>query len=271
VYRETHARSVAKAVSWRLMGTVATSLIVFVVTRRLALSLAVGVFEFVSKIGFFWLHERLWDRLRFGREEVQPVVVWLTGLPASGKSTLSQWVAEALRRKGFRVEQLDGEMVRRLFPQTGFTRPERDEHVKRLGFLASKLEQQGVCVVAATVSPYADSRDFVRQLCRNYIEVHVATPLADCERRDPKGLYAQARRGAIRNFTGIDDPYEAPLEPDVRVDPGTDSIEQTGAQVLAAVEARMHRRSRPPSDSGDVSQPRKSFLDDLFAFGRSGG
>jgi adenylylsulfate kinase len=271
VYRETHARSVAKAVSWRLLGTVATSLIVFVVTRRLALSLAVGVFEFVSKIGFFWLHERLWDRLRFGREEVQPVVVWLTGLPASGKSTLSQWVAEALRRKGFRVEQLDGEMVRRLFPQTGFTRPERDEHVKRLGFLASKLEQQGVCVVAATVSPYADSRDFVRQLCRNYIEVHVATPLANCEQRDPKGLYAQARRGAIRNFTGIDDPYEPPLEPDVRVDPGTESIEQTGAQVLAAVEARMHRRSRPPSDSGDVSQPRKSFLDDLFAFGRSGG
>jgi adenylylsulfate kinase len=101
MYRETHARSVAKAVSWRVMGTVATSLIVFAVTRRLVLSLAVGVFEFVSKIVFFWLHERVWDRLRFGREEVQPVVVWLTGLPASGKSSLSEWVADALRRKGF--------------------------------------------------------------------------------------------------------------------------------------------------------------------------
>src|SRR6266545_2863450 len=185
-------------------------------------------------------------------------------------STLSQWVADARRRKGFKVEQLDDEMIQRLFPQTGFTRPERDEHVKRLGFLASKLEQQGVCVVAATVSPYAESRDFVRRLCRNFIEVHVATPLAECEQRDPKGLYAQARRGAIRNFTGIDDPYEAPLAPDVRVDPGTESVEQTGAQVVAAVEARMHRRSRPPTDSGDVSKSRKSILDDLFAIGRSG-
>jgi adenylylsulfate kinase len=195
MYRETHARSVAKAVSWRVMGTVATSLIVFAVTRRLVLSLAVGVFEFVSKIVFFWLHERVWDRLRFGREEVQPVVVWLTGLPASGKSSLSEWVADALRRKGFKVEQLDGEMVRRLFPQTGFTRPERDEHVRRLGFLASKLEQQGVCVVAATVSPYADSRDFVRSVCRNFVEVHVATPLAECERRDPKGSMRRPERG----------------------------------------------------------------------------
>jgi adenylylsulfate kinase len=269
VYRETHVRSVTKAVSWRLMGTLATSLIVFAVTRRLALSVAVGIFEFVSKIGFFWLHERLWDRLRFGREEVRPVVVWLTGLPASGKSTLSQRVAEALRGKGFRVEQLDGEMVRRLFPRTGFTRPERDEHVRRLGFLASRLEQQGVCVVAATVSPYADSRDFVRRLCWNFVEVHVATPIAECERRDPKGLYAQARRGEIQNFTGIDDPYEAPVEPDVRVDTSTDTVEQAGARVLAAVERRMQGRSRPSAaGSGDVAQPRKSLLDDRFAFGR---
>jgi adenylylsulfate kinase len=267
MYRETHARSVAKAVSWRVMGTVATSLIVFAVTRRLVLSLAVGVFEFVSKIVFFWLHERVWDRLRFGREEVQPVVVWLTGLPASGKSSLSEWVADALRRKGFKVEQLDGEMVRRLFPQTGFTRPERDEHVRRLGFLASKLEQQGVCVVAATVSPYADSRDFVRGVCRNFVEVHVATPLAECERRDPKGLYAQARKGQIRNFTGVDDPYEAPLAPEVRVNPGSETIEQAGAQILAAVEAHMRHRSSSPDRSRDVTEPRKSLLDDRLTVG----
>ena len=267
MYRETHARSVAKAVSWRVMGTVATSLIVFAVTRRLVLSLAVGVFEFVSKIVFFWLHERVWDRLRFGREEVQPVVVWLTGLPASGKSSLSEWVADALRRKGFKVEQLDGEMVRRLFPQTGFTRPERDEHVRRLGFLASKLEQQGVCVVAATVSPYADSRDFVRSVCRNFVEVHVATPLAECERRDPKGLYAQARKGQIRNFTGVDDPYEAPLAPEVLVNPGSETIEQAGAQILAAVEAHMRHRSSSPDRSRDVTEPRKSLFDDRLTVG----
>jgi adenylylsulfate kinase len=158
-------------------------------------------------------------------------------------------------------------MVRRLFPQTGFTRPERDEHVRRLGFLASKLEQQGVCVVAATVSPYADSRDFVRSVCRNFLEVHVATPLAECERRDPKGLYAQARLGQIRNFTGVDDPYEAPLSPEVRVDPGTMTIEQAGAQILAAVQDRMRYRPGPTDRSGDVAQTGKSLLDDRLAVG----
>ena len=239
MFRETHARSVAKAVSWRLMGTVATALIVFIVTRRLVLSLAVGLFEFVSKIGFFWLHERMWERIRFGREEIQPVVVWLTGLPGAGKSSLSQFVADSLRAKGFKVELLDGEMVRHLFPQTGFSRAERDEHIRRLGFLASKLEQQGVSVVAATVSPYAESREFVRGLCRNFIEVHVATPLEECERRDAKGLYARARRGEIRNFTGLDDPYEAPSNPTIRLDTTGNTVEQSGAQLLALVEQRI--------------------------------
>ena len=258
------------AVSWRVMGTVATSLIV---------SSSLADWPCPSPSGSSSSSRKSGSSGFMSASGI--VSAWPRGGAAGGrladrasgfrKSTLSQWVADALRRKGFKVEQLDGEMVRQLFPRTGFTRPERDEHVRRLGFLASKLEQQGVCVVAATVSPYADSRDFVRHICRNFVEVHVATPLADCERRDPKGLYPQARLGTIRNFTGVDDPYEAPVQPDVRVNPGAETIEQTGAQVLSAVEERMHRRSRPPSDSGDVAQPRKSFLDNLLAFGRSGG
>ncbi len=242
MFRETHARSIAKAVSWRLLGTLATSLIVFVFTRRVVLSLAIGVLEFVSKIGFFWLHERVWDRLQFGREDVQPVVVWLTGLPSAGKSSLSQWLADALRSKGIKVELLDGEVVRQVFPRTGFTRPERDEHIRRLGFLASRLERQGVCVVAATVSPYAESRDFVRRLCRNFIEVHVATPLEECERRDTKGLYAQARRDELQHFTGINDPYEVPQAPEVRVDLSQRTLEEGGAELFAIVEKRLFRR-----------------------------
>ncbi|MGH7629598.1 MAG: adenylyl-sulfate kinase, partial [Gemmatimonadales bacterium] len=217
MFREGHIRSIAKALSWRIMGSVATALVIFIVTRRLVLSLAVGAIEFISKIGLFWLHERLWDRLRFGREQIRPVVVWLTGLPASGKSSVSRYLARELEQKGFKVELLDGELVRNLFPNAGFSRAERDEHVRRVGHLASRLEQQGVCVVAALVSPYAESRAFVRRLCRNFVEVHVATPLEACERRDPKGLYARARRGEITNFTGVDDPYEEPSTPEVRV------------------------------------------------------
>ena len=236
MFRETHARSVAKAFSWRLMGTLATSLLVLAFTRKLGLSLAVGALEFVSKIGLFWLHERAWDRLRFGRKEVDPAVVWLTGLSGAGKSTVADLVYEQLKARGLKVERLDGDTVRDIFPATGFTRSERDAHIRRVGYLASKLEQNGVFVVASFVSPYEESRQFVRRLCRRYVEVHVATSLEECERRDVKGLYARARRGEITNFTGIDDPYEAPSAPELRLDPGP-----TPAQSAAAVVAYLDR------------------------------
>jgi adenylylsulfate kinase len=241
MFRETHARSVAKAISWRVMGTFATSALVFIFTRRLVLSLAVGGLEFVSKIGLFWLHERLWDRLRYGKEEITPVVVWFTGLSGSGKSTVSKRVGEELRRRGYRVEHLDGDTIRHIFPNTGFTRPDREEHIKRVGYLASKLEQNGVFVVASFVSPYEASRRFVRELCRTFVEVHVATPLAVCEQRDPKGLYAKARRGEIKNFTGINDPYEPPSRPELALDTSTMTVDDAVNRVLAAVLARTGR------------------------------
>jgi|KBSSwiStaDraftv2_1062776.scaffolds.fasta_scaffold85531_2 adenylylsulfate kinase len=238
MFRETHTRSIAKAISWRILGSVATMLLVLVFTRRLALSLAVGGIEFVSKIGLFWLHERAWDRLRFGKREITPAVVWLTGLSGAGKSTIAAWVADALRGRGFRVECLDGDAVRAIFPQTGFTRAEREEHLRRVGYLAGKLEQNGVFVVASFVSPYESSRQFVRGLCKNFVEVFVSTPLAECERRDIKGLYARARRGELKNFTGIDDPFEVPSRPEVTVDTSSLSVSEAGERVLEYLDRR---------------------------------
>src|SRR5579871_5307544 len=162
MYRETHFRSIAKALSWRILGTLATTTLFFVFTGKIALSLAVGGLEFTSKIALFWLHERIWDRIRAGKLAARPAVIWLTGLSGSGKSTLATWVSESLRKRGLKVEQLDGDSIREIFPKTGFTRVEREEHIKRVGFLAGKLEDQGVFVVVSLVSPYADSRAFVR-------------------------------------------------------------------------------------------------------------
>ncbi len=238
MFRESHSRSVAKALSWRILGPVATAGLVFIFTRRLSLSLAVGGLEFVSKIGLFWLHERAWDRTSFGKKEIRPAVLWFTGLSGSGKSTVADWVADALVQRGLKVERLDGDKVRDIFPATGFSREERDAHIRRVGFLASKLEQHGVTVVASFVSPYAASRDFVRGLCRNFLEVHVSTPLAECERRDVKGLYARARRGELRQFTGIDDPYEAPMRPELVVDTSAISVEAAGREVLRLLDQR---------------------------------
>jgi bifunctional enzyme CysN/CysC len=172
---------------------------------------------------------------------VRPAVVWFTGLSGSGKTTVSARVAAELRDRGRQVEALDGDAVRDVFSTTGFTRPERDAHIRRAGYMASRLEQHGVFVLASFVSPYRESRDFVRGLCRNFVEVYVSTPLEECERRDSKGLYARARRGEIRQFTGIDDPYEAPASPDLVLDTSRLSVEEAGRRVLALLGARAGR------------------------------
>jgi adenylylsulfate kinase len=140
-----------------------------------------------------------------------------------------------LRGRAWPVERLDGDSIRDIFPNTGFSKAERDAHIRRVGYLASKLEHNGVFVVASLVSPYRESRDFVRGLCRNFVEVHLATPLEECERRDVKGRYAKARRGEIRNFTGIDDPYEPPIAPELVIDTTSLSVEDVGERILARV------------------------------------
>ncbi len=122
-------------------------------------------------------------------------VLWFTGLSGSGKSTIAREVVAALAANGGRVELLDGDAIRDAFPGTGFTRPERDAHIRRVGWVAGRLEHHGVTVVASLVSPYATSRDAVRAMCREYLEIYIATPFAECERRDTKGLYARARAG----------------------------------------------------------------------------
>lgn len=144
----------------------------------------------------------------------QGFVVWLTGLSCAGKSSLAEQLCLYYRRQGRLVEHLDGDVIRAIFP-SGFSREDRNEHIRRVGFMASLLERNGVIVVASFISPYRETRLDVRRMCRRFIEVYVKTSLEECERRDVKGLYRQARAGQIKNFTGLDDPYEAPLQPEI--------------------------------------------------------
>ncbi|MGE0352457.1 MAG: 3'(2'),5'-bisphosphate nucleotidase CysQ [Gemmatimonadales bacterium] len=171
-----------------------------------------------------------------GDAQAQGMVLWFTGLSGSGKSTIARRVAAELRRQGRRVEELDGDLIREIFPATGFTRPDRDAHIRRVGWLASRLEHHGVVAVASLVSPYEASRQFVRSLCRDFREIYVSTSLEACEARDVKGLYARARRGEIQHFTGISDPYEPPAEPELTLDAGALSVDDAVAQVLAMLE-----------------------------------
>ena len=167
---------------------------------------------------------------------MKPAVVWFTGLSGSGKSTIAERVEKELLGRGVDVELLDGDRVRAVFPQTGFTRPEREEHIRRIGFVASLLEKHGVVVLASFVSPHESARQAARAMCRRFIEVHVATSLAECERRDVKGLYARARRGEIANFTGISDPYEPPANPELVIDTTKTTLEEACRKVLNKLE-----------------------------------
>ena len=166
-------------------------------------------------------------------------VLWFTGLSGAGKSTLAEHIGPELRRRGVPVEVLDGDEVRtNLSKGLGFSKEDRDTNILRIGYVAKLLARNGVCVITAAISPYAEIRRQVRDSVDQFIEVHVDCSIEELTRRDVKGLYEKALAGEIKNFTGISDPYEAPERPEVRVSSETQSIEESMAQILAELERR---------------------------------
>lgn len=143
------------------------------------------------------------------------MVFWFTGLPCSGKTTLALGLVDELRSKGFKVEHLDGDVVRKFYPSLGFTKESRILHIRQMTLLSTILERNDIIVVASFVSPYQESRDFARENCKEFCEIYLSTSLEVCEDRDVKGMYKKAREGVIKSFTGVDDVYEIPDNPDV--------------------------------------------------------
>jgi adenylyl-sulfate kinase len=145
-------------------------------------------------------------------------VLWFTGLSGAGKTVVANKVAAILDERGYDVERLDGDIVRkRLTKDLGFSREDRAENLSRVGYVASLLSKREVGVIASFVSPYRKERGMVKRMVTNFIEVYVSTPLEVCEERDVKGLYKKARKGEIKEFTGVSDPYEPPKRPDIDI------------------------------------------------------
>lgn len=167
-------------------------------------------------------------------------ILWLTGLSASGKTTLAFELDRLLFQKGWRTFVLDGDNIRHgLCADLGFSADDRAENIRRIGEVAKLFAQSGCIVITAFISPYRADRDRVRAIAGDlFHEVHIAAPLAVCEARDPKGLYGKARRGEIHAFTGISAPYEEPLEPELVLDTSMTDINQSLQSLLAYVSAQ---------------------------------
>jgi adenylyl-sulfate kinase len=193
--------------------------------------------------------------------------LWFTGLSGAGKTTLAREVEGILRERGMKVELLDGDVVRQnLSKGLGFSKEDRDTNIKRIGFVCKLLARNGVVAIASAISPYREVRDFVRQDVGAFVEVFVKCPLDTLVQRDVKGLYKKALAGEIANFTGVSDPYEEPLHPEVIVDSSVETPAQSTAKIMAKLEELGYV---PPAAKQDVYSPdeQKAVEDRLQALG----
>jgi adenylylsulfate kinase len=165
------------------------------------------------------------------------VTLWFTGLSGAGKTTISHQVADKLKEQGYKIEILDGDIVRtNLTRGLGFSKEDRDENIRRIGFVSHLLTRNGVIVIVSAISPYRTIRDEVRKRIGDFVEIFVNAPLSVCEDRDVKGLYKRARAGEIQKFTGIDDPYEPPLNPEIECRTDLEELDESVAKVFQELE-----------------------------------
>ena len=246
-------RHLAKTITWRVIGTIDTMILAWVISGDPSTGLKIGAAEVVTKMVLYYFHERTWYKINFGLDRRQerksrqaradnvsenivhqnfkidsdqrrsllnqrPLLVWFTGLSGSGKSTMANLLESELHASGYKTYILDGDNIRGgLCNDLSFTEEDRIENIRRIGEVSKLFLDSGIIVLCAFVSPFAKDRDLVKTLVgrENFIEVFVDCPLEECERRDVKGLYKKAREGKIKNFTGIDSPFEKPEMADI--------------------------------------------------------
>jgi len=193
--------------------------------------------------------------------EGKGVTLWFTGLSGAGKTTLARIVENELCRRGHKVEVLDGDIVRtNLSKGLGFSKEDRDTNIRRIGFVCNLLTRNDVIAIAAAISPYRDGRDEVRRDIGAFVEVYVKCPIDVLAERDVKGLYKRALAGEIKHFTGIDDPYEAPLAPEVIVETDKETPDESAARILAKLAELQYIAATAPdaySDADDAEVRRR--------------
>ncbi|MEA2027913.1 MAG: adenylyl-sulfate kinase [Campylobacterota bacterium] len=218
MYKETNRRSIVKGISWRVVATTTTIIIVYIFFGRLDLAIAAGLLETVAKVGLYWAHERAWFKIRWGRKKIEPFNLWFTGLPLSGKTTIADALFKELQKLDIPLERIDSKDIRELIPNIGYSRDDRNRHMHRVGHLIKTLQNNSISTVASFVSPYSESRKAIREMVNNNIIVYVKADIETCKARDYKGVYDKAIRGELQNFSGINDVYEEPRHAEIVID-----------------------------------------------------
>ncbi len=238
MYKETNKRSIVKGISWRAIATTTTIIIVYFFFGRLDLAIAAGMIETVLKIGLFWGHERIWHKVRWGQKKIDPFSLWFTGLPLSGKTTIADKVYEELEKLHMPIERIDSKDIRELIPDIGFSREDRNRHLKRIGHLIKTLQNNSISTVASFVSPYQESREGISKMVEDNIIIYIKTDIEICKTRDIDGKYEKAIKGEYKNFTGVNDIYEEPKNADIVVETAITGVEEAADLIVKFVKKK---------------------------------
>jgi adenylylsulfate kinase len=238
MYKEHNSRTLFKTITWRVTATLTTISLVYIFTGRIDTALEIGFIEVFAKMLFYYLHERGWDKVPWGKTEIPSFVVWISGIPRSGKTTLGNMIYEELKKENLKIQRLDSHDVRPLFPETGFSKEEVENHIKRVGHLVSMLEKNGVITIASFVSPYRESRAFIRENCNNYVDVYLNTTIERAKEYDTNNFYQKAEAGEYKNVPGYDVEFEKSENTDIEIDMTVSNLEEARDRVVELVKAR---------------------------------
>jgi adenylylsulfate kinase len=239
MYKDSNIRSIVKGISWRVVATGTTIIIVYIFFGRLDLAIAAGLLETILKVGLYWAHERVWFKVRWGRERIEPFNLWFTGLPLSGKTTIADKVYKELEKLDIPLERLDSKDIRDLVPDIGFSRKDRNTHMHRIGHLIKTLQNNSISTVSSFVSPYKESRKAIREMVKNNIVVYVKADIESCKKRDYKGVYEKAIKGELQNFSGINDVYEEPQHAEIVIDTDKMGVDEAVEVIMKYIKDKM--------------------------------
>jgi adenylylsulfate kinase len=217
--------NITKSISYRIYSSLITFIIAYILTQNLTASISIGILDSIIKIFSYYFFEEIWAKITGIKNK--PCVIFLTGLSGSGKTTIANALMKKYKKNGVVTVLLDGDEIRKVIQQNGFDEASRKKHNLNVGYMASLLEAQGNVVIVSLISPYADVRNTIREMCKRFIEVYLSTDVNVCIQRDPKGLYAKALKGEIKDFTGISAPYFAPENPEVKIDTNVVNVKKS--------------------------------------------